>query len=312
MSDKLRERAEELLHSLFGYEADDPPSTLADIKKVAAFAAEQVAHARATTVPDNAPLHARVDTLVDAYIAKCDRVHQDGSSGEDYERDLIEPIVALVTEKVALARAETIAECGHKPLTYLAAPYSHPDRAVRIARFHAINSVAAELMRAGELVYSPISHTHPIAEAGDLPLGWDFWQKYDTAFIEHSKRVVVLQLDGWRESKGVTAEIKIAQSLGTPIDYIDEAIARLSPQPIQAHSKTEYKRLVVQGANVVPPADVVVVPIEPTKEMRERGEDELVRQYDESDWDDAKEVAEELDVNAIYKAMLATAAKAGE
>lgn len=32
-----------------------------------------------------------------------------------------------------------------------------------------------------------------------------------------------------------------------------EAIERLSDEPIQAHSKSEYKRLVTQGANVVPP-----------------------------------------------------------
>lgn len=35
-----------------------------------------------------------------------------------------------------------------------------------------------------------------------------------------------------------------------------EAIEKLSDKyPIQAHSKTEYKRLVTQGANVLPPKD---------------------------------------------------------
>lgn len=108
----------------------------------------------------------------------------------------------------------------HRPLTYLAGPYSHPDRAVRVGRFECLNAYAAQLMAAGELVYSPISHTHPIAEAGALPLGWEFWKKYDTAFIEHSRRVVVMMLDGWKESKGVTAEIEIAVALGTPVDYV--------------------------------------------------------------------------------------------
>lgn len=44
-------------------------------------------------------------------------------------------------------------------------------------------------------------------------------------------------------------------------DYIREecaeAIERLAaeaPKPIQAHSKTEYKRMVAQGADVLPPA----------------------------------------------------------
>lgn len=111
---------------------------------------------------------------------------------------------------------------GVKPPTYLAGPYSHPDRAVRVQRFEQLNAFAAQLMTAGELVYSPISHTHPIAEAGALPLDWEFWKKYDTAFIEHSRRVVVLMLDGWRESKGVTAEIEIAKTLGTPVEYVTQ------------------------------------------------------------------------------------------
>lgn len=106
-----------------------------------------------------------------------------------------------------------------KPFTYLAAPYSHAERDVRVFRFNEINKFAAELMRAGELVYSPISHTHPIAEAGDLPRGWEYWERYDTAFIEHSRRIVVLMLPGWVESKGVTAEIGIAERLGTPVTF---------------------------------------------------------------------------------------------
>lgn len=105
-------------------------------------------------------------------------------------------------------------------LTYLAGPYSHPERAVRVQRFEALNRAAAVLMAAGEHVYSPISHTHPIAEAGSLPLGWDFWEQYDRIYLGMSRRVVVLTLDGWRDSKGVTAELAIAAELGLPVEYM--------------------------------------------------------------------------------------------
>lgn len=110
-----------------------------------------------------------------------------------------------------------------RPLTYLACPYSHPDRAVRVARFNAANAAAGELMRQGHLVFSPISHTHPIAEACALPLGWDFWQAFDRAYLDHSHLLVVLEIDGWRESRGVAAEIAIAREQGLPIVYIGEA-----------------------------------------------------------------------------------------
>lgn len=112
------------------------------------------------------------------------------------------------------------ATCSAKTLVYLATPYSHPDEAVREERFRAVNTAAAELMRKGMHIYSPISHTHPIALAGDLPLGWEYWQAYDRAILSACCKLIVLMLDGWKESKGVTGEIAIACELGLDVEYI--------------------------------------------------------------------------------------------
>ncbi len=104
---------------------------------------------------------------------------------------------------------------------YLATPYSsHADLVVRKARFEVVNKIAALLMNKGYLVFSPISHTHPIALAGDLPKGWEFWREYDLTFIEWCDEVFVLKQNGWKESVGVIAEIKIAKELNKPITYI--------------------------------------------------------------------------------------------
>jgi hypothetical protein len=105
-------------------------------------------------------------------------------------------------------------------LIYLAAPYTHKKRSVMVYRFRKINKAAAIIMGKGYYLYSPISHTHPIADAGELPRGWDFWGGYDEIMISACKVLVVLMLDGWKESTGVNAEIKIAQRLGLPIEYI--------------------------------------------------------------------------------------------
>lgn len=117
----------------------------------------------------------------------------------------------------------------NRPLTYLASPYSHPDRAVRVQRFEAACRAAAALMRGGVHLYSPIAHTHPIAEAGDLPKGWDFWKQYDSAILSCCHTLIVLRIDGWQESKGIQAELQIAAELGITIEYIDPDPAEQFP-----------------------------------------------------------------------------------
>ena len=108
-------------------------------------------------------------------------------------------------------------------LIYLAVPYSHADRYVRCARWIAANKAAAKLMTAGQYVFSPISHTHPIAEASDgtLPPGWDFWEGFDRQYLNVCKKIVVLRIPGWDTSTGVTAEIKIGNEMGIPVEYMD-------------------------------------------------------------------------------------------
>lgn len=111
-------------------------------------------------------------------------------------------------------------ETSHKELIYLAAPYSDPDELRRVQRFNMINRAAAKLMAEGKYVFSPISHTHPIKEAGNLPGGWEYWEGYDRRMISCCDKLIVLMLDGWDKSVGVQAEIKIAAEMGLPIEYM--------------------------------------------------------------------------------------------
>jgi hypothetical protein len=110
---------------------------------------------------------------------------------------------------------------------YLACPYSHPEAAVRETRFQQVNAVAADLMLRGNMVFSPISHTHPIALAGDLPKGWNFWAAYDKTFIQWCDEVWVLTLEGVCDSVGVRAEIDLADRMGKVVRYISAPYLRL-------------------------------------------------------------------------------------
>ncbi len=104
-------------------------------------------------------------------------------------------------------------------MIYLASPYSDPDPEIRGKRFYEACRYAAEIMRKGLVVFSPIAHTHQIAMAGNLPYEWDYWREVDTAFLERCNLVVVFTLDGWDTSTGVQAEIEIAEELGIPVEY---------------------------------------------------------------------------------------------
>lgn len=106
-----------------------------------------------------------------------------------------------------------------QPAIYLASPYSHTDRDVRIQRYRAACETAATLIRAGRLVFSPVAHAHPIAECG-LPTEWTFWQGLDERLLRACDEVMVLMLEGWRDSAGVQAEIRLAGELGKPVRYL--------------------------------------------------------------------------------------------
>jgi len=106
-------------------------------------------------------------------------------------------------------------------LVYLATPYSDPNPEVRERRFRGVNKVAARLMADGMHIYSPISHCHPIALEGDLPGDWQYWQGYCRATLYACSKVIVLRQTGWESSVGVAAEVKIAEEMGLPVEFID-------------------------------------------------------------------------------------------
>ena len=104
---------------------------------------------------------------------------------------------------------------------YLATPYSDPDPAVMESRFDTACRVAGALMAKGHLVFSPIAHTHPIAVRCELRREWEFWQRYDYAMLMAADRLLVVKMPGWEQSKGVTAEIRIAREMAIPVEYLE-------------------------------------------------------------------------------------------
>ena len=100
---------------------------------------------------------------------------------------------------------------------YLAIPYSQmPEKSFYIA-----NKISAIFMEKGFIVFSPISHSHPISmEMKRYQTNYHFWLSQDRVWFEYCEMLVVLMLPGWKESKGVQIEIGWARELKMPIVYI--------------------------------------------------------------------------------------------
>lgn len=107
---------------------------------------------------------------------------------------------------------------------YVCSPYSHSDPRVREQRYEAACQATATLLLAGVTAFSPVVHSHPLTRHG-LPGDWEFWQGHDRVHLEACKGVAVLMLDGWRESKGVQAEIAMARRMGKPVIFIAPEVA---------------------------------------------------------------------------------------
>jgi len=104
-------------------------------------------------------------------------------------------------------------------MIYLASPYSHPDAAVREQRFRAACRATAQLIEASHAVFSPIVHGHLLVAYG-LRADWLFWEPFARRHLARCDRVLVLMIDGWRESVGIAAETRIAVEFGKPVGYV--------------------------------------------------------------------------------------------
>ena len=114
-------------------------------------------------------------------------------------------------------------------LVYLASPYSHEDEAVQVRRYREAKDVTAALWQAGYTVISPILYTHDLSVSYGISGGYEEWQRLDEKLIRAADVVLVLMLDGWRESKGIQAELKLARELGKTILSIDRDLVLRCP-----------------------------------------------------------------------------------
>lgn len=119
-------------------------------------------------------------------------------------------------------------------MIYLACPYTHPDIEVRAKRLQAADYYAALLIETGiGAVFSPITHgvrLEPHLSRAKVE-SHDFWMEQCIAVLRKCDELVVLPLIGWKESKGVKMEIRLANSMQLPVRYIQDTQRKGLYQP---------------------------------------------------------------------------------
>lgn len=104
---------------------------------------------------------------------------------------------------------------------YLATPYSKWSGGLDDAAFIA-SKLRGALVLAGVSNFSPIVHSHYVARAANIdPFSHDIWMPDDKPMFQGSHGLLVADLPGWRESKGVTIEREWAAELDRPVALLD-------------------------------------------------------------------------------------------
>lgn len=117
-------------------------------------------------------------------------------------------------------------------LVYVATPYTKYEKGHEAAFREACRCTAA-LIDIGYKVFSPISHTHPLAEFVTRleKSTTDFWLGLDEPVMERCDVLVVVEMAGWRDSAGVARELAHFRARKAPINYMRPWATRLYARP---------------------------------------------------------------------------------
>ena len=113
-------------------------------------------------------------------------------------------------------------------LYYLASPYTHSNPEIQRARYDAALDAVVKLKALGYTVFSPIVHSCPVAHVTS-EYNLDHWLEIDKIFVRKCDEMIVLNIDGMRESDGVRRELAFARNLGKPVSIYDPLNGSIDP-----------------------------------------------------------------------------------
>lgn len=106
-------------------------------------------------------------------------------------------------------------------LSYVASPYSHPIDDIRIENYKIVSNFVANLVKNGNVVFSPITYGHHLVEFRTMPTDFEFWENFCLTFLSKCDEMIVLKIPGWEDSIGIKNEIRYCEVHDIPIYYIE-------------------------------------------------------------------------------------------
>jgi hypothetical protein len=113
-----------------------------------------------------------------------------------------------IREMTDLVKGQAELDKPGPQMSYLLCPYTHEDKEVVKTRVELANVAASVLIKEQDrIVFSPLSHSHSIQEAGILVETPELWHRQDDFFLDRATEMVLLCLKGWDTSEGIRHEI---------------------------------------------------------------------------------------------------------
>lgn len=116
-------------------------------------------------------------------------------------------------------------------MIYLASPYTADTHEERQYRANQAGHAVAALLKRGITAYSPVVHSSGVPGADSFPHG--AWMRHCIEILESLKNAPrlelwVLRIEGWRDSKGVAAEVKWALTNCVKVRYLNPQLENLA------------------------------------------------------------------------------------
>lgn len=136
---------------------------------------------------------------------------------------------------------------------YVASPYSHPDAAVKKERYELAVKAAKALTRLGYSAFVPIAYDGlwDLDPNYTVDHSWSFWEKIDLPILDRCSALVLFEIPGWEQSRGVAGELDHCEQMGIPVMSI--SLADLENDAIIHRKMGLLRGMVRRNLRTVPP-----------------------------------------------------------